>query len=176
MTAYFNIKKPKESGIEVIEESEDDRPAFLTPKKKHFVMLTKEEREQEIAKSELTARKAKPPVGPGKVIGKAYELGKRGVRATLSPFVSISKLKKASDEKKYREIAKKVKESKEKDNLMAIHKKESQNLDKKYVVNVNGREKIPEEMSDVYDAERKQMISRQEKELALVGKLEKKKN
>jgi len=168
MVAYYEIKKPKENTEEKYEEDlSDKKPSFLTPRKKPFVLLSREEREAEIRKSELEAKKATKPVGPVKMAKKVYEVARK-------PFVEISGLKKRIEEKRYKQIAKEIRESKERDKLMEIHRKERKKLDKKYVVKRDGKEVIPEEMIGKYEEERRALISRQEKELSLIGKLEKK--
>ena len=166
MVAYYEIKKPKEKEG-TYEEDLPEKPSFLTLRKKPFVLLSREEREAEIRKSELEAKKATKPVGPVKLAKKAYEVVKK-------PFVEISELKKRIKEKRYKQIAKEIRESKERDKLMEIHRKERKKLDKKYVVKRDGKEVIPEEIADKYEEERRALISRQEKELSLIGKLEKK--
>jgi len=149
--------------------------ALFGSKRKPFILKTREEREADIRETEQARQKAKPPVGPVKIGTKLYTAGKTGIRITLSPFIQISKLKKKSEEIKYKEIAKEVKSSKEKDKLMELHEKERKKLDDKFTVDRNGQKVIPREMSEKYETERGGLLSRQEKELSLIGKLEKKK-
>jgi len=141
MTAYFNMHRPKESGIEVYEEdlpenqdknntyTEEEepnkRPKFLTSGKKSFVMLPKEEQEEKLKQSKKTAKAATKPLGPVIIGKKIYEKGKAIAKVPEKIKESAKNLFLAKKQKEEMQIKKEAYAEREKHKLKEKYKLEA---------------------------------------------------